>query len=181
MIDSLRRQRDAEIDAHRQTRWMAEQRILSLETQLTRRESELERCIGHTGECFNRDRGPNGDPVPSTSMSPEKIHEIERFSSVKNKALEVEIKRLSREVSLICLSRIISQFDEMNPARVGSPSGARARPVSGPTTETPEIRFIWSTFSCRSFNNSHSTTCFAVTFSCTHCLRRTRATCSRRR
>lgn len=103
LIESLRRERDLERAAHQQTKKVAESQIIALKAQLSRREAELEACIAHTKDCFPAPSNyylMAGTHVPEVreQMSPEKAIKALSLTATKNKALELEIKTLFKQV-----------------------------------------------------------------------------------
>ncbi len=104
MIESLRKERDRERRAHIQTRELANARIVTLEAMLSRRDAELEACVGSVDHRLSLE-----DSLlrPTSSVKdrlvfhhePMSQEEVISILDTRNKMLEMEINTLTRRVS----------------------------------------------------------------------------------
>ena len=101
MIETLRRERDLEREAHAQTRRSAQARIDSLEAQLSRREVELETFIsgvGPTVPIIQHEYPRNADQLIDEPLTSEQIISVLDATAARNKTLETEIRTLFKRV-----------------------------------------------------------------------------------
>ncbi|KAI5831723.1 hypothetical protein K523DRAFT_299857 [Schizophyllum commune Tattone D] len=95
-IASLRMQRDAERRAHASTR----QRVIELEAAVARRDAELDACVAAHTHLHAKSSGPSGSSTSTkySKMQAEPVVAFLDFNLITNRALEDELRALSRQV-----------------------------------------------------------------------------------
>ncbi|KAL1686712.1 hypothetical protein GGG16DRAFT_63698 [Schizophyllum commune] len=95
-IASLRMQRDAERRAHASTR----QRVIELEAAVARRDAELDACVAAHTHLQATSSGPSGSSTSTkySKIQAEPVVAFLDFNLVTNRALEDELRALSRQV-----------------------------------------------------------------------------------
>ncbi|KAL1699781.1 hypothetical protein EV121DRAFT_215532 [Schizophyllum commune] len=95
-IASLRMQRDAERRAHASTR----QRVIELEAAVARRDAELDACVAAHTHLHAKSSGPSGSSTSTkySKIQAEPVVAFLDFNLITNRALEDELRALSRQV-----------------------------------------------------------------------------------
>ena len=100
MIETLRKERDLEHEAHAQTRDLAQARLVSLAAQLSRREAELESFISgtHTISTIPLEHPKLAKKLIDESLTSEQVISALDATLTRNKTLETEIRGLFKQV-----------------------------------------------------------------------------------
>ena len=100
MIETLRKERDLEHEAHAQTRDLAQARLVSLAAQLSRREAELESFISgtHTISTIPLEHPKLAKKLIDESLTSEQVISGLDATLIRNKTLETEIRGLFKQV-----------------------------------------------------------------------------------
>ena len=98
-IASLRMQRDAERRAHASTR----QRVIELEAAVARRDAELDACVAAHTHLQATSSGPSGSSTNTkhSKIQAEPVVAFLDLNLITNRALEDELRALSRQVRLL--------------------------------------------------------------------------------
>jgi hypothetical protein len=103
MIETLRKDRDLEREAHAQTRDLTQAQLVSLAAQLSRREVELESFISGTAHPLSAmDLEPlrHSRQLTGESLTSEQVISAFDATLARNKTLEVEIEGLFKRVRI---------------------------------------------------------------------------------